>query len=203
MGNFCACIITTSPQIMPPKHVLPIHTKGITQPLHTVHTGHVSATFSVSIYCARRADVAPRGQHPPRCMLTPSGPPTSGSVSSTRRRPCRSLRRGLNQRPAPPLRTQWRYSRLTVENNKREITPYRPSCSHLRDFVRPCIGILPTYPNFQILPLTWWPDLRTILLYGAQQKGFAHLDQANGKRHRNSAPQKQSEHPDIKQDWHQ
>ena len=64
------CIITTSPQIMPPKHVLPIHTKSITQPWHTVHTGHVSATFSVSMYCVRRADVAlrapraPHGQHP-------------------------------------------------------------------------------------------------------------------------------------------
>ena len=51
MGNFCACIITTSPQIMPPKCVLPIHTNSITQPLHKVHTGHVSATFSVGMYC--------------------------------------------------------------------------------------------------------------------------------------------------------
>ena len=50
MGNFCAYIITTSPQIMPPKRGLPIHTNSITQPLHTVHTGHVSATFSVSTY---------------------------------------------------------------------------------------------------------------------------------------------------------
>ena len=50
MGNFCACIITTSPQIMPPKRVLPIHTNSITQPLHIVHTGHVSAIFSVSIW---------------------------------------------------------------------------------------------------------------------------------------------------------
>ena len=70
MGNFCACIITTSPQIMPPKRVLPIHTNSITQPLHTVHTGPVSATFSVSMYCACRADAAPRtaprGQHPHR-----------------------------------------------------------------------------------------------------------------------------------------
>ena len=41
-----------------------MHTNSITQPLHTVHTGHVSATFSVSVYCARRADAAPRGQHP-------------------------------------------------------------------------------------------------------------------------------------------
>ena len=68
MGNCCACTITTSPQIMPPKRVLPIHTNSITQPLHTVHTGHVSATFSVSIYYARRADIAHRaalrGQHP-------------------------------------------------------------------------------------------------------------------------------------------
>ena len=76
MGNFCACIITTSPQIMPPQRVLPIHTNSITQPLHTVHTCHVSATFGVSIYCVReglmshRADVTPRapcaqhGQHP-------------------------------------------------------------------------------------------------------------------------------------------
>ena len=65
--NFCACIITTSPQIVPPKCVLPIHTNSIIQPLHTVHTGHISATFSVSIYCACRADVVPRiprGQHP-------------------------------------------------------------------------------------------------------------------------------------------
>ena len=60
MGNFCACIITTSPHIMPPKRVLPMHTHGITQPLHTEHTGHVSATFGVSIYCACRADAAPR-----------------------------------------------------------------------------------------------------------------------------------------------
>ena len=60
MGHFCACIITTPPQIMRPKRVLPIHTKSITQPLHTVHTGHVSATFffSVSTYCARQADRA-------------------------------------------------------------------------------------------------------------------------------------------------
>ena len=43
---------------MPPKHVLPIHTNSITQPLHTVHTGHVSATFSVGIHCVRRADAA-------------------------------------------------------------------------------------------------------------------------------------------------
>ena len=53
---------------MPPKCVLPVHSSSITQPLHTVHTGHVSATFSVSIDCARRADVAPRtphGQYPP------------------------------------------------------------------------------------------------------------------------------------------
>ena len=61
MGNFCACIITTSP-----KPVLPIH---------TVHTGHVSAPFSVSIYCACRADVAPRaaprGQHPLRGQRRP------------------------------------------------------------------------------------------------------------------------------------
>ena len=71
MGNFCACIITTSPQIMPPKRVLPTHTNSITQPLHTVHTGHVSVTSSLSICCARRVDVAPRaapraprGQHP-------------------------------------------------------------------------------------------------------------------------------------------
>ena len=64
MGHFCACIITTSPQIMPPKCVLPMHTNSIPQPLHTVHTGHVSATFSVGIHCARRADAAPRGQHP-------------------------------------------------------------------------------------------------------------------------------------------
>ena len=42
-----------SPQIMPPKRVLPIHTNSITQPLHAVHTGHVSATFSVGIYCVR------------------------------------------------------------------------------------------------------------------------------------------------------
>ena len=28
MGNFCAYIITTSPQIMPPKHVLPMHTNS-------------------------------------------------------------------------------------------------------------------------------------------------------------------------------
>ena len=65
MGNFCACMITTSPQIMPPKCVLPMHTHSITQPLHKEHTVHVSATFGVSIYCARRADAAPRGQHPP------------------------------------------------------------------------------------------------------------------------------------------
>ena len=38
---------------MPPKHVLPMHTNSITQPLHTVHTSHVSTTFSVSIYCVR------------------------------------------------------------------------------------------------------------------------------------------------------
>ena len=38
---------------MPPKCVLPIHTNSITQPLQSVHTGHVSATFSVSIYCVR------------------------------------------------------------------------------------------------------------------------------------------------------
>ena len=25
MGNFCACMIITSPQIMPPKSVLPMH----------------------------------------------------------------------------------------------------------------------------------------------------------------------------------
>ena len=49
-----------------PKACLPLHTNSITQPLQTVHTGHVSATFSVSIYRARRADVAPRGQHPLR-----------------------------------------------------------------------------------------------------------------------------------------
>ena len=67
MGNFCACIITTSPQIMPPKRALPMHTNSITEPLHTVHTGHVSATFSVSICCACQADAAPhtpRSQHP-------------------------------------------------------------------------------------------------------------------------------------------
>ena len=29
------------------------YTKSITQPLHTLHTGHVSATFSVSICCVR------------------------------------------------------------------------------------------------------------------------------------------------------
>ena len=28
-----------------------MHNNSITQPLHTVHTGHISATFSVSIYC--------------------------------------------------------------------------------------------------------------------------------------------------------
>ena len=69
MGNFCACIITTSPQIMPPKRALPIHTNSITQPLHTVHTGHVSATFGVGIYCVRWADAAPRGQHPLCSMM--------------------------------------------------------------------------------------------------------------------------------------
>ena len=54
--NCFACIITTSPQIMRPKCALPMHTNIITQPLHTVHTGYISATFSVSMYCARRAD---------------------------------------------------------------------------------------------------------------------------------------------------
>ena len=60
MGNFCACTITTSPQTMLPRRVVPIHTNCITKPLHTMHTGHVSATVSVSIYCVRRAEVAPR-----------------------------------------------------------------------------------------------------------------------------------------------
>ena len=79
MGNFCACTITTSPQIMPPKHVLPIHTNSITKPLHTAHTGHISATVSVSIYCARRADVAPR---PHRAVSTLKGQPLQGSLHS-------------------------------------------------------------------------------------------------------------------------
>ena len=89
MGNFCACMITTSPQIMPPKCVSPMHTNSITQPLHTVHTGHVSATFSVSIYCARQADAAPRtaprtpraprGQHP----QTRNEPPLAARAPST------------------------------------------------------------------------------------------------------------------------
>ena len=67
MRNFCACMITTSLKIMLPKCVLSMHTTSINQPLHIVHTGHVSATLSVSMYCARRTDAAlraPRGQHP-------------------------------------------------------------------------------------------------------------------------------------------
>ena len=38
-------------------------------------------------------------------IFTPSEPPTTGTVSSTRGRPCRSLRRGLNAeaRPPPPV----------------------------------------------------------------------------------------------------
>ena len=72
MGNFCACIITTSPLIMPPKRVLPIHTKRITQPLHTVHTSHVSASFSVSIHCVCAGLTSHRAH---RAVNTLSGEP--------------------------------------------------------------------------------------------------------------------------------
>ena len=50
-------------------------------------------------------------------IFTPSELPTSGTISSTGGRPCRSLRRGLNagaSPPTPPLRSQWRYSRPAV-----------------------------------------------------------------------------------------
>ena len=45
MRNFCACMITTSLKIMLPKCVLSMHTTSINQPLHIVHTRHVSATL--------------------------------------------------------------------------------------------------------------------------------------------------------------
>ena len=51
------------PPEMPLKHVLPIHTNSITQALHTVHTGHVSTTFSVSIYCVCAGLTSHRAQH--------------------------------------------------------------------------------------------------------------------------------------------
>ena len=47
-------------------------------------------------------------------IFTHSEPPTSGSVSSSRGRPCRSLRWGLNAEASPPLRSQWCYFRLAV-----------------------------------------------------------------------------------------
>ena len=57
-----------SPQVMPPKCVLPMHTNSIIQPLHTVHTGHVSATFSVSIWCAGVWGVWEAGMHVPTLL---------------------------------------------------------------------------------------------------------------------------------------
>ena len=56
---------TTSPQIMHPKCVLPMRTNSITLPLHTVHTGHDSAPFSVSIWCA---GVWEAGMHVPTLL---------------------------------------------------------------------------------------------------------------------------------------
>ena len=35
-------------------------------------------------------------------IFTPSEPPTTGTISSIRGRPCRSLRRGLNAEARPP-----------------------------------------------------------------------------------------------------
>ena len=50
-------------------------------------------------------------------IFTPTEPSTSGTVSSTRRRPCRSLGRGFNAEASPrlpTLRSQWQYSWPTV-----------------------------------------------------------------------------------------
>ena len=77
MEALCACIINTCPQIMPPKHVLPIHTDSITRPMHIVHAGHVSATFGVSIYCVCAGVTSPH-----RAVSTLMGNHRSIDVSS-------------------------------------------------------------------------------------------------------------------------
>ena len=44
-------------------HGTHIHTNSITQPLHVVHTGHILATFNVSIYCVRAGLTSHRALH--------------------------------------------------------------------------------------------------------------------------------------------